>query len=266
MLTTWWNKKTNRHNWPSKLKNFLTSSIVLPHSGSLIITVHGQLSIPWRARDRTSEVKPQELTRTEVFLLKRVQGKAFPRGDRERSLQPLNPLMHDGIARGSGNLMFSEELPFDARCPILLSTKHSLTKLTIISYYEKLGNGTGAEHLLCELCTRYWVHKGRRLVQCIGKACPACRRRSSELDFGGPYMTRQGRGKSRKKRYLCLFTCLTTRAVHIEMAHGLGTDSFINAFVPMTSRRGTPSYIISDTGTNLVDAGKELRQFILDLN
>lgn len=45
------------------------------------------------------------------------------------------------------------------------------------------------------------------------------------VDFGGPFITMQGRGKRRgkrrEKRYLCLFTCLTSRAVHLEMAYGL---------------------------------------------
>lgn len=38
------------------------------------------------------------------------------------------------------------------------------------------------------------------------------------VDYVGPYLTKQGRGKTRAKRYLCLFICLATRAVHLEMA------------------------------------------------
>ena len=48
------------------------------------------------------------------------------------------------------------------------------------------------------------------------------------VDFAGPFITVQGRGIRRAKRYLCLFTCLTTRAVHLEIAFGLDTDSFLN--------------------------------------
>lgn len=82
------------------------------------------------------------------------------------------------------------------------------------------------------------------------------------VDYGGLYLTKQGRGKTRAKRYLCLFTCLATRAVHLEMAYSLDTDSFINAFTRMTSRRGMLTYVISDNGTNFVGAERELRELV----
>ena len=70
------------------------------------------------------------------------------------------------------------------------------------------------------------------------------------VDYVGPYLTKQGRGKTRAKRYLCLFICLATRAVHLEMAWQY--ESFINAFTRTTSRSGTPTYVISDHGSNFV--------------
>ena len=72
-------------------------------------------------------------------------------------------------------------------------------------------------------------------------------------------MTRQGRGKPQRKRYLCLFTCLATRAVHLEMVYGLDVDSFLNALQRM---RGVPDEIISDNGTNFVAANRELCESI----
>jgi hypothetical protein len=76
------------------------------------------------------------------------------------------------------------------------------------------------------------------------------------VDYAGPYLTKQGRGKSRAKIYLCLFTCLVTRAVHLEMAYALDTDSFMNAFARMVSRRGTPSYVISDNEKIVLDSSR----------
>ena len=75
-------------------------------------------------------------------------------------------------------------------------------------------------------------------------------------------MTMQGRGKPRQKRYLCLFTCLASRAVHLEMAYSLDVDSFLNALNRMINRRGVPEEILSDNGPNFFAANKELCELI----
>ena len=86
------------------------------------------------------------------------------------------------------------------------------------------------------------------------------------VDFAGPFVTVQGRGKRRQKRYLCLFTCMTTRAVHLELAYGLDTDSFMNVFYRMTSSRGLPDEIYSDNGTNFKGADNELKSLVAELD
>jgi len=48
------------------------------------------------------------------------------------------------------------------------------------------------------------------------------------IDYFGPYFVKQGR--SMVKRFGCIFTCMTTRAVHIEIAHSLSSDSILMAF------------------------------------
>ena len=77
------------------------------------------------------------------------------------------------------------------------------------------------------------------------------------VDFFGPFEVRQGR--SRVKRYGCLFTCLVVRAVHVEIAHSLDTDSMINALRRFISVRGRPEEIRSDQGTNFTSASKEMK-------
>lgn len=60
--------------------------------------------------------------------------------------------------------------------------------------------------------------------------------------------------------------CLSTRAVHLEVAFGLDTDSFLNAFTRFTSRRGLPKEMVSDCGTNFVGAVNELKELISELD
>ena len=101
-----------------------------------------------------------------------------------------------------------------------------------------------------------------------GAAKVEVKRSNSELPdrfnhlYGGPFVTIQGRRSRRQKRYFCLFPCLATRAVHLEMAFGLDTDSFLNAFYRMVNRRGLPREMLSDNGTNFVAAERELRGLV----
>ena len=196
----------------------------------------------------------------------------------------LNPKKDEnGLLRSDGRLRNATDVPYGVRHSILLPKDHTVTRLIIISAHENLGHGSGVEHVLTELRARFWIIKGRRTVRNTIEKCPGCRRRFTGkpttqmmaplpmsrlqcplrafervgVDYGGPYLTKQGRGKTRAKRYLCLFTCLTTRAIHLEMAYSLDTDSFINAFTRMVARRGKPTYVVSDNG-----AERELRELV----
>ena len=84
------------------------------------------------------------------------------------------------------------------------------------------------------------------------------------VDCFGPLNVR--RGRSVVKRYGVLFTCLSIRAIHIEVAHTLGTNSFINALRRFIARRGQPLQMRSDNGGNFVRGEKELREAVHDWN
>ena len=60
------------------------------------------------------------------------------------------------------------------------------------------------------------------------------------------------------KCYGAIFTCLASRAVHIETANSLETDSFLNALWRFIARRGPVRDIRSDQGTNIVRAKNKL--------
>ena len=84
------------------------------------------------------------------------------------------------------------------------------------------------------------------------------------VDFFGPFLIKSGR--SSLKRYGCLFTCLVTRAIHVEVAHSLDASSFINALQRFVCRQGNVKDIRCDNGTNFVGAERELRETIRLLN
>lgn len=76
-----------------------------------------------------------------------------------------------------------------------------------------------------------------------------------------------GRGSRLIKSYECLFICLSTRAIHLELVTSLSTETFISALRRFVLRRGLPSLIMSDNGTNFVGACSELKElgsFLVD--
>ena len=79
------------------------------------------------------------------------------------------------------------------------------------------------------------------------------------VDYFGPFIVKIERRN--EKRWCCLFTCLTMRAVHIEVVHKLDNDSCLNAIMRFIARRGKPSTIISVNATNFVEAEREFAQY-----
>lgn len=140
--------------------------------------------------------------------------------------------------------------------------------------------------MLARVCDRYWVVDGRQEVKDWDKECNVCERRRAQpavqimaplpksrlgmtmrafakccVDYAGPFTTKITRRVS-AKRYLCLFTCSATRAVHLEMSYLLSTTDFLNAFSRMVATRGKPEEVTSDNGTNFVGAERELRELV----
>ena len=82
-------------------------------------------------------------------------------------------------------------------------------------------------------------------------------------NFGTCYVSIR---RSSEKRWCFLFTCMTTRAVHIEIVSSIDTSSCVMGIERFIARRGTPSVIWSDNGTNFVGAEKELLNSIQSWN
>lgn len=137
--------------------------------------------------------------------------------------------------------------------------------------------------MLSELRKNYWIVNANSAARKILSKCVVCRRyrarvgeqmmadlprerlqpdlppfTNTGVDYFGPFEIKRGRAKV--KRYGVLFTCMTSRAIHIEMAGSLDTSSCINAIRRFICRRGQVKYIRSDNGTNFVGAKRELQK------
>ena len=196
------------------------------------------------------------------------------------SLRKLCPIQVNGILRVGGRLQNSS-LSDSAKHPIILPSNHHVTKLIILDIHEK-ENHVGPLHTLSVVRQHYWVVKGHVTVRKVIRECRFCRHMNAQpgkqlmaplpsarvtpgkppfaftgVDYAGPYTTTVGRRSA--KRYICLFSCMTTRAVHLECAYALDVDSFLLALQRFTARRCTPEAIYSDNGTNFTAAERELR-------
>ena len=206
---------------------------------------------------------------------------------RNSSLLPLQPVLVDKIVRVGGRLD-KAPIPFEAKHQVILPPAHPLSRLLVQDLHEKHLH-VGREHTLALVRQTFWISRGKSFVRKIINDCLHCKRRRAKpnvpvlaslpkerlalceppftntgVDYFGPMNVKRGRVTD--KRWGCLFTCLTTRAVHLELAGDLSTDSFIMALRRFRGRRGNPRTIRSDNGTNFVGANRELTEALKSLS
>ena len=80
------------------------------------------------------------------------------------------------------------------------------------------------------------------------------------LDFAGPLHIVNGHANGSSKVYVCLFTCASTRAIHLELCKSLDVQDFLLAFRRFASRRGLPATITSDNAKTFKSSSKEIRR------
>ena len=196
---------------------------------------------------------------------------------RSSKLKRIDPIMfpYDGVLRVDTRMQHTDML-FDAQYPIIMPSNYHATKLMII-HYHLLVIHLGPSSVLSAISEKFWLVGGHNYVRKIMGKCFQCKVRNQApesqvmaplpafrvtaggfpfehtgLDYFGYFIVK--RGRAHVKRWGCLFTCMKTRAVHIEVAHSLDSDSFLCAFIRFVSRRGAPLELYSDNGTNFVGA------------
>ena len=82
------------------------------------------------------------------------------------------------------------------------------------------------------------------------------------LDYAAPVYLKQGsmRMPVIVKAYVCVLVSLTTKTVHIEAVSDLTSEAFLAYLRRFISRRGKPTLLWSDHGTNFVGAKRILQK------
>lgn len=190
--------------------------------------------------------------------------------------------LENGVLRVKTRINAAVDVNEERKRPAILDGDHHIATL-YIDYVHRTLHHAGVESTINECRTRYWIIRLRTTARKVIHRCRPCRIRKNSppepptgdlpacrlahhqrpftytgLDYFGPLTVTVGR--SHQKRYVALFTCLTTRAVHLEIAASLTTDSAVMALRRMIARRGCPTELWSDNGTNLHGAERELRE------
>ena len=235
-----------------------------------------------RAKATIFKLLQQEQFGEEMKSLK--AEKENPKGSKILQFSPF--LDEGGLIRAKGRIGKSQ-LDFNARHPILLHRKHHAVEL-FLQNEHKDNQHEGIEHVRNIVQQEMWILGIRNALTSIKNKCVTCRNGRAQaiapvmadlpeerldastaftnvgVDYFGPFTVKIGR--KNEKRWCCLFTCLTMRADHIEMVPKLDTDSFLNAIMRFIARRGKPSTIISDNGTNFVGAEREFAEYVAARN
>ena len=179
-----------------------------------------------------------------------------------------------------------QEVPYDQRHPLILPQKSHITGIISLYHHEETRHQGRKVTEGAIRSAGFWIPGSKRRVSTLIKKCTTCRKlrgttttqlmsdlpadcvtpcppfTSIGLDVFGPWeiSIRKTRGGSvNSKRWAVMFTCLYTRAVHIDILKSMSTSSMINAFCRFFAFRGPAKIIRSDQGTNCVGAAAELK-------
>ena len=188
--------------------------------------------------------------------------------NKEQKHSQLNPVIYpDEIIRLNGRYKNSD-LPDETKFPILVPRNEHFTQLLIANIHERNCHA-GVSHTLAQLRKKYWIPQGRTAIRQVIRNCLTCiryqggpyqtkvmspwpRSKTTEsspftntgVDYFGPLYVKNG--GNRKKVWICLFTCIAVRAVHLEVVEDMTAEHFLEAFRRFIARRGKPNKIISD--------------------
>ena len=243
----------------------------------------------WRTKASSeSHFSVLELQKAEIYWLVLAQRQHFMKEiayikkgrqlHKSSPLIPLHPFLDaEDLIRVGGREQNSNRV-YSTQHPIILYGGHPITRLIIFSEHLRLLHA-GPTLLSCSLNRRFHIIGGRKIIRSVTRACVTCRRHAAKpqsqmmgqvptervtpdlvfdrvgVDYAGPLQLKLG--STRKPVIVKSYVC-----VHLELVSDLSTDPFIACLRRFISRRGKPTLIWSDHGTNSVGATSEIKELV----
>ena len=230
-----------------------------------------------------------------ICIVKMVQAKYFPREIdyfqsqitgrlktflKRSPLFALSPFLDcQGLLRVGGRLGDRIDSPH----PLILPRDREIVNKLLYKIHADHGHA-GAVTVSHLARRHYWVLQGGAACRSVVTNCNFCKRRfkpamsqqmaphprtrciaafpfeATGVDLAGPYVLRSHGGRTTVKRWISLFTCLRSRAIHVEVVENLSKGAFMCSLIRFHSRRNAVRSLWSDNGSNFVGADKELRR------
>ncbi len=221
----------------------------------------------------------------EVLWVTHVQKKITEQKDFQALRNQLRLFQDDHDLWRCGGRLHNADIPYSVKYPILLERGHPFTELVVRRAHVRVCHN-GVKETLTEVCNRYWIPKGRSLARAIihkGVICkkleeapydspiapplPPYRLKDDPaftytgVDFAGPL---HAKGTGSGKVWICLFTCLVTRVVHLDIVFDMSTDAFLRCLKRFAARRGLPRKILSDNGSKFKANAKFIASVVIN--
>ena len=207
-----------------------------------------------RAENRMWELVQRDSYTNEIASLKR--------GDPVKSnskIESLNPFLSKNLIRAKGRLRHAN-LSFEEKHPVILTHSHPAVKL-YLEFQRKHNHQQGVKHIRAEIQRKLWLTGLRNALRSVKHQCLHCKLKRSKtlmpmmsdlpivrkednvtpftntgVDNFGPISIKLFRRTV--KRWICLFTSLSVRAVHMKIVQSLDTQSCLDAVHRFIARRG----------------------------
>ena len=206
---------------------------------------------------------------------------------KESPLSRLAPFIDQENVLRVGGRISQASISEKVKHPVLLPKGH-IASLVAKDVHEKTHH-QGRGITLNELrSSGFWIVGGSGVVSRLIYHCVICRRLRAAVqgqkmadlppdrlepappfsycgvDYFGPWIIKERRKEL--KRYGVLFTCFVTRAIHLEVANTMTTNSYINALRRFICRRGPVRQMRSDNGSNFLGACRELKEALAEID
>ena len=247
---------------------------------------------------RKKDIDPGRMAK--IYLIKNVQAHCFKKEilflkeNKSNTQIPdlvknLNLFLdQDGILRSKGRISKVNYYDYEVLNPILLPKEHSYSRLIIRKAHFSCKH-LGVQSTLNKVRLQgYWIPKARQIIKTVLSECIICKKYNNfafaypkytsftkaqmdyvrpfkhvGVDFTGHILVKSPDSSVTTKMFILIYTCLNTRAIHIDLLKDMSTKSFILSFQRFSNLFGVCDTIYSDNAKYFSQGAKIFEQFLV---